>query len=175
MNWRRARAPAAALATALGACAPSLNWRDVTPAGSELRALFPCRPDVHQRRVALAGGTATMQMHVCEASGLTFAVTYADVETPEQVARGMADLRTLAVRNIDGAGAQIADASVPGMTPHPQAGQLSVQGRLPDASPVQLRAVFFTKGLRVFQASVLGAELADDATRPFFDGLKLPA
>ncbi|MEO7151508.1 MAG: hypothetical protein ABIX46_07345 [Burkholderiaceae bacterium] len=171
MTWRRMRAPAAALAAALGACAPSLNWRDVQLA--DLRALFPCRPDVHQRRVVLAGATAPMQMHVCEAAGLTFAVAFVDLDTPEQVERGLIELRALAVGNIGGSGEQRTAGSVPGMTPNPQAGQVSVQGRLPDASPVRLRAAFFSKGLRVFQATVVGADPGDEATQPFFGGLKL--
>ena len=31
------------------ACAPSLDWREVNPAESGVRALFPCKPEVSIR------------------------------------------------------------------------------------------------------------------------------
>jgi hypothetical protein len=38
---------------------------------------------------------------------------------------------------------------------------------------VQLEAALFSKGLRVYQASAIGAALPEAATQPFFSGLRL--
>ena len=164
-----------ALLTAAAACAPALNWREVRPDGSGLEAVFPCRPDRHERRVALAGSSASMQMHVCQAAGLTFAVSLVDVDAPDRVARAMAELRALAVSNVGAADSRVAALQVPGMTPNPQAALLSARGRPAGAEPLRLRAAFFSKGLRIFQATVVGADPSDEATQPFFDGLRVPA
>lgn len=171
-------AAAAFVAATQLACTAPLNWREVRPPGSGLTALFPCRTDHHERRVALAGAAATMQMHVCETAGLTFAVSFVEMDSPQRVARGLLELQALAGSNI-GASATPLQAlqalQVPGMTPHGSAGMLSLAGRLPGGSPVRLRAAFFTHGLRVFQATVIGVDAGDEAAQPFFSGLKLAA
>jgi hypothetical protein len=50
-----------------------------------------------------------------------------------------------------------------------------LSGRLPDGAPVQEHAVFFTRGLRVYSATVIGAKPALPAVETFFGGLKFPA
>jgi hypothetical protein len=40
---------------------------------------------------------------------------------------------------------------------------------------VQEEAAFFVKGLRVYQASVIGERLSPEMTDNFFAGLKLPS
>ena len=168
-------ASAAALPAALAGCAPALNWREVRPDGSGLEAVFPCRPDRHERRVALAGASALMQMHVCQAAGLTFAVSLVDVDAPDRVGRAMAELRALAVSNVGATDSTVAALQVPGMTPNPQSALLDARGRPVGAERLGLRAAFFSKGLRVFQATVVGADPSVEATQPFFAGLRVPA
>ena len=168
-------AVSAALSAALSSCTPALNWREVRPDGSGLEAVFPCRPDRHERRIALAGTSASMQMHVCQAAGLTFAISLVDVDVPDRVARAMAELRTLAVSNIGATDSTVASLQVPGMTPNPQAALLDARGRPAGAERLFLRAAFFSKGLRIFQASVVGAEASVEAMQPFFAGLRVPA
>ena len=60
------------------------------------------------------------------------------------------------------------------MTPNPQALRLSVAGRLPDGSAVQEHAAFFTRGLRVYQATVIGAQLSPPAVETYFGALRFP-
>ena len=157
------------------ACSPALDWRDVRPEGSELTAVFPCRPDRHVRRVELARSATAMHLHVCEADGLTFALAFADIETPEMVGKALGQLRETAARNIGAPAPQVQAWQLSGMTPQPQAGRLAATGRLPDGAPVRLQAVFFAKGLRVYQATVMGAALRDEAVEPFLAGLRLPS
>lgn len=171
-------ASSAALLAALvsvTACAPPLNWREVRPEGSGLEAVFPCRPDRHERRVALAGAGISMQMHVCEAAGLTFAISLVDVDAPDRVARVTAELRALAVSNIGATDSTVVALQVPGMTPNPQSALLDARGRPVGAERLGLRAAFFSKGLRIFQATVVGADPSVEATQPFFAGLRVPA
>ncbi len=59
---------------ALLACSPTLNWRDVRPAGSAVRATLPCKPDAAQRMVGLAGQSVELNMLSCDVGDLTFAM-----------------------------------------------------------------------------------------------------
>lgn len=173
----RLRMPAVVLviAASMAACSPQMNWRDVHAEGTDLSAVFPCRPDRHARRVWLAGATASMHMYVCAAGDVTFALSVVEVDNPSRVGPALAQLRALAVDNIGGTQPQMQALQVPGMTPNPESVRLRVAGRLPDAAPVHLQAALFSKGLRVFQATVIGAALTEEATQPFFSGLKLSA
>lgn len=171
----RLTAPIAALSAALltAGCSPNLDWRETRFEGTGVVARFPCRPDRHARNVLVAGATARMEMIVCSAAGVTFALSFFDLADPARVGPALAELQATALSNI--AGRQIASASiqVDGMTPNPQAAQVSMAGRLPDGAAVEEQAAFFTKGLRVYQASLIGATLTPEAAATFFAGLKL--
>ncbi len=156
-------------------CSPSLDWRETRLEGTGVVAQFPCRPDRHARSVVIAGAATRMEMLVCTTAGVTFAVSFLDIADPTRVAPALADLRATALSNIEGRQVDSAPANVSGMTPNPQAAQVSMAGRLPDGAAVQEQAAFFVKGLRVYQASLIGATLVPEVTAPFFAGLKLPS
>jgi hypothetical protein len=156
-------------------CSPNMDWRETRPEGAGVVAQFPCRPDRHARQVVVAGTAARMEMLVCSASGVTFAVSFLDVADPAQVASVLAELRTTALSNIGGKQLDSQPAKVSGMTPNPQAARVSMTGRLPDGAAVEEQAAFFVKGLRVYQAHAIGASLAPEVAAVFFDGLKLPS
>ena len=61
------------------------------------------------------------------------------------------------------------------MTPNPQAVRLRLEGVRPDGVAAQEQAAFFAKGLRVYQATVLGKRVPAEAADTFFAGLRLPA
>jgi hypothetical protein len=61
------------------------------------------------------------------------------------------------------------------MTPNPQALRLTVDGWWPDGTALREEAAFFSRGLRVYQATVFGAKPAPQATEEFFAGLRFPA
>ena len=166
----------AVLATALAglACSPTLDWRELRPEDSGIAALFPCKPDRHARKVVVAGHALRMEMLVCSAGGSTYALAFADLPDPAAVAPVLAELRALAITNIAAAPASAASLQVPGMTPNPQAARIALTGRLPDGAAVQEQAAFFARGMRVYQASVVGARLAGDAADTFLAALKLP-
>ena len=72
----------AALAVALAACSPALNWRSVTVPDAALQVMLPCKPDNAVRTVELAGAPLALSLLSCDADGATFAVSYATLTDP---------------------------------------------------------------------------------------------
>jgi hypothetical protein len=167
--------PMCVVLAGLGACSPALDWRETVAEGSGVVAMFPCRPDRHARTVDLAGAKLKLEMLVCPADGATYALSFADVTDPAQVAPVLASLRTAALRNVQAAAPQVVPASIGGMTPNAEAVRLAATGRLPDGAKVQAHMVFFTKGLRVYQGSVVGAQPGAEANEIFLSGFRFPA
>lgn len=158
---------------ALAACSPSLNWRDVRPDDTELFAMFPCKPSGPTRSVPLAGAPVKMTVLACDADGMTFGVTYADVGDPARVAPALEALAAGAAANVGAAAsAPLAAFAVPGATPNPKGGRLDITGRRPDGTAIQARLGLFTRGTQVYQATVLGNRVAPDAVETFFGSLK---
>jgi hypothetical protein len=158
----------------VAACSPSLNWREVRLPESELVAMFPCKPEQMVRSVTLGGAKAAMRLASCTAEEMTFGIGYATLAQPAQVDSALAQLRAAASDNI-GASATAGAAAwrVTGMTPHPLAQRWEVAGHGADGSAVRERVGLFTRGLAVYQATVVGASLQTEAVDTFFGGLKL--
>ena len=161
------------LLAALAACTPVLDWREVRVGGGSLAGLYPCRPEHRVRTVSLAAGNHRMEMVACMAGDSTYAISYIDLVDPATVTGALKALRTAAAGNVGGIQPHIDPFSLRGMTPNVEAARLRVEGRLPDGKTVQEHAVFFVKGLRIYQASVIGAMPAPEAVETFLSGLKL--
>ena len=168
---RSATLIAALAATCGAACSPALDWREFVPEGTDISVSFPCRPDRHARAVTVAGATAQMEMLACNAGDATFALAFVDVADPARVGATLAELRATAARNLQDASPQAAPLQIKGMTPNEQAARLAITGRLPDGAAVQEHAAFFSRGLRVYQASVIGARPAPTVIETFIAGL----
>ena len=67
------------------------------------------------------------------------------------------------------------DRIIPGATPNDTSRRLRLQGRLPDGRAVQMQLAVFARGTQVFQATVLGDAVPDDAAETFFASLRLPS
>lgn len=166
---------AALAAAALVSCSPSMNWRELRPNEGELVAMFPCKPDRMERSVTLAGIKTTMQLSSCSVEGVTYAITQASVDTPARVDTALAELREAAVANIGGVPGPAAPFVVPGMTPHARAERLPATGRHTDGSAVQEQVGFFSRGMRVYQATIVGPRIVPADAETFFGGLRFPA
>lgn len=164
---------AGALLASLLACSPTYDWREFEPDGAGLRLTFPCRPDRHARKVVASGAATQLEMLVCSAGDATFAVAFATLSDPAAVATTLGEWRAAASANLGGATAGVSPLRVVGATPNAQAALLLMRGRRPDGSAVMQQAAFFARGLRVYQASVIGNELPAEATETFFAGLKV--
>lgn len=167
--------PILLLASALAACTPTLDWRTVRPEGSGLEALFPCKPAGHARRVTLAGDGVELTLYACTAGGVTFAVGFADVGQPQRTGPALAELSAAAARNIGAVGSAVLPLRIEGMTPNPQAGRLRLNGQLGDGQRVEEQVAVFSRGTRVFQATMVGAKLDAEAVATFFGALRLAA
>jgi hypothetical protein len=167
----------AALLT-LGACSPTLNWRELRLDGTPLQALMPCKPESATRPVPLAGTPTELHMHSCETGGLRFAVAWADVGSAAQVPVALAAWRSASLQAIRLAPTPDDDAAqrwVVAVAGAPAVQGVTAQGQDPQGQPVQTRAAYFAQGTQVYQAAVYGARLSDEAVDPFFAGLRLSA
>ena len=168
--------PLAVLAMlAAAGCSPTLDWREFQPEGSGIVATFPCKPDRHARSVKLAVQTVRIELLSCSADDTQFALSYFDLDDPSTVSAALAELQGLAAGNLGATERQVQRAAVPGMTPNSEAARLRLAGRQSDGSTLQEEAVFFAKGLRIYQATVLGRRLGAGAADTFLAGLRLPA
>lgn len=171
----KARAAIAGLVTACVACAPALDWREVRPESSGLVGMFPCKPFGNARQLSLVGERVEVTLYTCTAAGATYAIAFADIRQPHLIGQALEELAAAAARNI---GASAVNAPTPlriaGMTPNPQSGRRAFSGQLGDGRRVAEQVAVFSRGLRVFQATVVGEKLDADAVETFFGALRLP-
>lgn len=156
-------------------CSPALDWRQVRPTDFGLEALFPCRPAGLSRTVVLAQRRIEMVMHACAAGGSTFAIGALTLDDVRDVDAALAALGDAAANNLGSVTTALQAVQVPGMTPHAQAGRRTVTGRRPDGSAVVEHLVVFSRGIRVYQAMVVGNQPDPEAVAAFFASLKLVA
>jgi hypothetical protein len=156
-------------------CYPTLNWREVRPDATELRAMFPCKPAQQTRAVALAGATVNLTLVACVAGGATYAIGHADMGNPQRTTAALSELADSAERNLQAARVPAVAWQIEGMTPNERAGKLMLHGKLPDGTDADEQLVLFAKDTRVFQATVLGKKIDPEAAEMFFGGLRLPS
>lgn len=165
------------LVAGFSGCAPALNWREVRGSQVEVLASFPCKPDLHVRRVkveGLGGVMLPMALRVCDADGLTFAMTEVDVLDPSRVPVALKNLQLAYSGNV---GAQPAAAvrqpwGVKGMTPQPDGGRWRFEGVMPSGKPVQADMGLVSRGTVIVQVNVSGPAMAPDAARLFFESFQ---
>lgn len=167
--------PGLMLAAALAGCSPTFNWREVRPVdGGGVALMFPCKPDSHARRVRLGEDELRLELHVCRAGEITWALAMTEVASPDRVAPALAELQRSAAANLGADGPlTAAPLTVPGATPQPGAKRLSLQGRLPDGQPVHGEVAVFARGTRLYQATCLGATLPSEPLETFFASLRV--
>lgn len=174
-RMRRLKLHAILVGTFMLACTPTLDWREVRPEGSGALALFPCQPKTRARITRLAGSGAAMTMVACDAGGVTFALSHAELGDPSRVTAALVELRSALAANLGASDVRWAAFELAGMTPNPQAKRIWIAGRLPDGTPVQEQAVLFARGTRIYQVAMLGALLDEAAASVFFESLRLTA
>jgi hypothetical protein len=177
LNLLRVPVGCALVLLGLSACSPTYNWRELRPAGTPLQALMPCKPDVAERPVPLGGDATALHMHSCETGGITFAVAWADVSEAGRAPQALALLRRASLAAIRVDPAQVDDPALQWtpIVPGAQAVHgLQVQGTQHGQQPVQMKAVHFSHGSRVYQAALYGPSLPGEPVTTFFEGLRLP-
>lgn len=171
---RRLMLCAAASGVVMLACTPALDWRDVRPEGSGVAAQFPCKPKSQTRSAMVAGVPVPMTLLSCEAGGVTFALSHADLGDPSRVTAALIEFRSALTDNLQATAVRSTAFELARMTPNPQAVRITQAGRLPDGTAVEERAVLFARGTRVYQAVALGVRLDEAAVGIYFESLRLP-
>lgn len=165
----------AVVACGLSACAPALDWREVSIDGPGLWVVFPCRPVSQTRDVPLSGRATKMTLSACEAAGVTFAVGAVDVQDPSRVPAALVELRAGTLGKVSAGPAaprQLTSWSIAGATPQPQAGRWRADGTRPDGLPLTMETAVFSRGTWVIQASAIGQRADTSGQAPFFEGLR---
>lgn len=164
---------AIALAVLMGACTPALDWRAVYVQGSALSALMPCKPQLHQRQLMLAGGPANLTMRACDAAGLTWAIVAGDLGDPARVRVALDELVAASTRNLSSPAPVLTPFAVRGATPNDRSSRFRVVGTRPDGAAVTLDSAVFTHGTWVFQATVLGQSADAESRDNLFSNLRI--
>lgn len=161
------------LAASLCGCAPALDWREVRPEGTDLAAMFPCRPGRAERDINLAGRPLKLTLLSCSAADALFALSFARVSDAQHLESTLEELRLSVARNIDSAESDKRPFVVRGMSPNPKAVRSHVRGRRADGSAVEGEVAVFSIGPEVVQAQVLATRFDADAAQTFLDGLRI--
>jgi hypothetical protein len=156
------------------ACSPAFNWRDVRPADTALQVLLPCKPEVAERTVPLAGHEVVLHMLSCEAGGLTFAVSAlrkpADIEATAVVQ----SWRQASLLSLKAQPDNLRDwvPELSGTQPRVQGWQ--AVGVRHDGTPVQAHVLALAQGDEVYQVAVYGPATAEVLTA-LVEGIRVAA
>ena len=162
---------AAVALAVLTACNPTFNWRDVRPDGTRLALLLPCKPDKAQRTVAMASQPTEMNLLSCDAGGVTFAVSMADVNDAGKTDAVLAQWQSATLTNIKAASPITRHAfKVPGLAA--AAVMVKATGQRGNGQAVSSQAAYFAQDSRVFQAVMYADIISPDVADTFFSGLK---
>jgi hypothetical protein len=117
-----------------------------------------------------------MRLYVCTAGTAAFSLAVLDVADPAQVTPLLAALRAQALANLSATLAGQGEFAPAGATPNPQSARVRMVGRRPDGRPVVAEAAFFVKGIRLYQATILGSDKAPgrEAVDTFFGAIRFP-
>ena len=169
--------------SALTACSPTFNWRDVRPEQTTLRLLLPCKPDPTEKTVPLGGVATTLKMLSCDAGGATFAVVMANWNDALKVEQVLAQWQSVTLANMQarpiasglGAGSEATHVSgfkLTGAAMVPPAVLLKAQGRRRDGSAVVGQAAFFAQGSQIFQVVVYADRIRPEVSETLFSSLR---
>ncbi len=154
----------------LAACSAS-EWREWRPDDSGLHAQTPCRPSTHARDVTVADTKRRMTLHTCSADDHLYSIAWLDVAMPADVAASLLALTTAARLNVSAGEARAEPLAVAGSTPQAAAGRWAWSGRWPDGRVVQQQTAVFSRGMRVFQATITADAVDGQRAHRFFDAL----
>lgn len=166
---RRPWLPAVALF--LAACSPTFNWREVRPEGGGVQALMPCKPETAERAVPLGPSPTELHMSSCRAGGLTYALAWARVPSPQDAAAALAGWEAASRQGLRATAD--AEALVPPVRGAGRAHARALSGLDGQGQPVEARVVYAVQGERLFQAAVYGRPLPDEHVNPFLASLEI--
>lgn len=168
-------------AALLAACSPTFNWREVPIADAGLTALLPCKADRADRAVPLGAESVKVDMAGCDAGGATFAIAHASANGPAQAEAWLAAWRTATraqlVKPGESSDMQLAETPETLQRATATPAPLRLEARKQGAPTVQI--LWFAQSQKdgtvaLYQATVLGMPASAEASKTFFEGLRLP-
>jgi hypothetical protein len=160
------------IASALAACSPTFDWREIRTGQGSLAAMLPCKPEKGARTVPMAGREVKLDALSCSTGGATFAVLTADIEDAARAGEVLAQWKTATLANLRSASGRESAFQPPGARKLPQSLQVVASGQRADGSKVESHAAYFAEGSHVFQAVIYADQLKPEVAEPFFSGLK---
>lgn len=168
------RAAAASAALVILGCAPALDWRELRPEGSPAVVTFPCRPDRHEREIAIADWPLKLTLLNCSAGNAMFAMSFATVARADDISPTLDALRQAVAHNVGATDdPEVRPFLVPGMTPNASARWMQVAGRRPGGTPVEAAVAVFSVGPNVVQLQVIADRLDAAAVQTYWSGVRV--
>lgn len=156
MKFRAGALTLVVLCTALAACTPELDWRELAVPEGRFAVLLPGKPRHESRALNTAAGALTMTMYSVSLERGTMGVAYTDYPAAALAAGGMREqldaARDALLRNIRGGVRSEEDISIGGFPGR----QLYAEGRA-GAETALLKARFVVAGSRLYQIAYVGA------------------
>jgi hypothetical protein len=160
-----------AVAWALAACSPALDWREVRVEPG-LAAMLPCKPDKGARIVPMAGRQVQLDALSCDAGGATFALLSANIVDAGRAGQVLAQWKTATLANLRSTAARESAFLPPGALNLRESLQVIATGQRANGSKVESHAAYFARGSHVFQAVIYAERLQPEMAESFFSGLK---
>jgi len=160
----------AMLALGLCGCDPALDWREVTLPDTPLHAELPCRPGRFERTLRVGGESVKLFMLSCEAEGVTFGLSTAELADSAKVEPLLSALLAASREAIHGQGSTV-PWQPPGSTPFRGNASAHYSGLRPDGMAVEESIQVFGRGTRVYEAIAVGRSLPPAVAEPFREGL----
>jgi hypothetical protein len=169
-----------ALGSAVSACSPSQNWREVAFEGTSFKAQLPCKPDRTTRSVPLGGLPVDLQVTGCESGTAMVAVMTAPLKAGADATAVLASWQKATLDN-----ARVTQPVPPefrqpwhrpGQLPLASSLRIQAAGQRADGQAVMMDAVWgaVAEGdrVRLVHAVVYDRIVSPELPNTLFEGLK---
>lgn len=152
----RAALTLVAVCAALAACAPELDWRELSVPEGRFAVLLPGKARQETRTLDTAAGALAMTMYACSLKQGTMGVAYTDYPAaalaPARSAEQIDRARDALLRNIGAGAYSETEAEIAGLPGR----QVYAEGRA-GAHAAVLKARFVVSGSRLYQIAYVGS------------------
>lgn len=147
------------LLTALLACSPRFDWREIK--GARYTVWLPAKPATLTRTIVIGGHPTEMTMTGAQAGGADFAIGILQLQAGETAEETIAAMRAGMLKNIDAKSPHNLPSDV-----------LRAEGKDAQGRTVKLALKYVVADTRIFQLAALGSDLPDDAVETFMASFK---
>jgi hypothetical protein len=157
----------------LAACNPVHNWRELVWSRADIKAMFPCKPDLGSQKVELAGHPVDLQMAGCEVGDQLFAISCFDLKATDQLQATQQAWQRDMLTNLQAASPVISAVAIKGASLWPAPVRLRAAGRGTRGERLQAQAVWFAKAATLCHAVMYAPDIGQEAVETFFSGIEI--